>query len=467
MKKRSWTLNKKVSMLLLLSLLFTILFSFLFMHFLYKDLYIGTMKESILYQGERTTAHYHYGEVSGDIKDKILWYNVISPYKVDVVDSLHELKENFPYKVDGKPLLSKEDTALLDQGQHIMKEGYVKEFDRDIVGAIFPLMNEERHMGYIYIYIPLAEMTEVFQKGIPILVLAGTMFYFLLFVIIQSTLGSLFKPVKEMKAFSNRVANGDFSQRLDVSRNDEMSELGRTFNHMVDSLENQEERKRQFLSNVAHELRTPLTYIGGYTAVLMDKVHTDPDDAEESLKLIQKESIRMQKLINELLELNKLEDSSSHLEFEPIVLSELLSDTLSLVQPHAREKDLVLEKSLDEETIINGDPDRIRQVVYNVLDNAIKYSKPQGKIILRSSRQGDEALITIRDHGIGIPSSSIPRIGERFYRSDLSRTRNSGGYGLGLSIAKEILHRHGGSLQIESEEGVGTTVTVRIPLLKL
>ncbi|MHC8522145.1 sensor histidine kinase [Rossellomorea sp. H39__3] len=297
--------------------------------------------------------------------------------------------------------------------------------------------------------------------------MAGTMFYFLLFVIIQSTLGSLFKPVKEMKAFSNRVANGDFSKRLDVSRNDEMSELGRTFNHMVDSLENQEERKRQFLSNVAHELRTPLTYIGGYTAVLMDKVHTDPDDAEESLKLIQKESIRMQKLINELLELNKLEDSSSHLEFEPIVLSELLSDTLSLVQPHALEKDLVLEKSLDEETIINGDPDRIRQVVYNVLDNAIKYSKPQGKIILRSSRQGDEALISIRDHGIGIPSSSIPRIGERFYRSDLSRTRNSGGYGLGLSIAKEILHRHGGSMQIESEEGAGTTVTVKIPLLKL
>ncbi|MGG1632745.1 sensor histidine kinase [Rossellomorea sp. NRS-1567] len=467
MKNSNLTLNKKVSLLLLSSLFLTIVFSFLFIHFLYKDLYIGTVKESLLYQGQRTADHYHYGDVSGSVRDKILWYNVISPYEVSVVEKLEDLTKSFPYRIDPNPLINNDDKRELAKGNPVMKEGYVAEFNRNVIGAIFPLMNEERLMGYLFIYIPLAEMTEVFSKGIPILVLTGVMFYFVLFLIIQSSLGSLFKPVREMQQFSNKVAKGDFSDRLNVNSRDEMAELALTFNSMVDSLQHQEERKRQFLSNVAHELRTPLTYIGGYAKALTDKVQTNPEEMEESLHLIQKESIRMQKLITELLELNKLEDSSFSLDIEPIVLSQLIMDSLTLIRPHAKNKKMDVQHDLNEESIINGDPNRVMQVFYNILDNALKYSPEESRILIQSYEEGGMAVVKIRDTGIGIPAGSLSRIGERFYRSDLSRTRNTGGYGLGLSIAKEIMNKHDGSLSIDSEEGKGTTVYLRFPLLEI
>jgi signal transduction histidine kinase len=467
LKNTNLTLNKKVSLLLLSSLFLTIVFSFLFIHFLYKDLYIGTVKESLLYQGQRTADHYHYGDVSGSVRDKILWYNVISPYEVSVVEKLEDLTKSFPYRIDQNPLISIEDKRELAKGNPVMKEGYVAEFNRNVIGAIFPLMNEERLMGYLLIYIPLAEMTEVFSKGIPILVLTGVMFYFVLFLIIQSSLGTLFKPVREMQLFSNKVAKGDFSSRLNVTSKDEMAELALTFNSMVDSLQHQEERKRQFLSNVAHELRTPLTYIGGYAKALTDKVQTNPEEMEESLHLIQKESIRMQKLITELLELNKLEDTSFSLDIEPIVLSQLIMDSLTLIRPHAENKKMDVQHDLNEESIINGDPNRVMQVFYNIFDNALKYSPEESCIFIQSYEEDGMAVVKVRDNGIGIPAGSLSRIGERFYRSDLSRTRNTGGYGLGLSIAKEIMYKHDGSLSVDSEEGKGTTVYLRFPLLEI
>ncbi len=411
-------------------------------------------------------------------------YMDLSPYTIR--DQVQDIQTNFSLpqaetqviSTDGKMLSSSE--GFISHGKLDFPDiqdafrkgegtwmGTNPETDEHVLAVSVPLESDGKTVALLRFVSSLEPLDDNFKTILATLIGIGLSILLMVFVISTFFSRMITDPVVELTSASQKLAKGDLEARMTGTYKDEFHTLSQSFNDMGQELLKTEKLKNEFISSVSHELRTPLTYIGGYTAVLMDKVHTDPDDAEESLKLIQKESIRMQKLINELLELNKLEDSSSHLEFEPIVLSELLSDTLSLVQPHAREKDLVLERSLDEETIINGDPDRIRQVVYNVLDNAIKYSKPQGKIILRSSRQGDEALITIRDHGIGIPSSSIPRIGERFYRSDLSRTRNSGGYGLGLSIAKEILHRHGGSLQIESEEGSGTTVTVRIPLLKL
>ncbi|WP_406686994.1 sensor histidine kinase [Rossellomorea vietnamensis] len=467
MKNVNLTLNKKVSILLLSSLFLTIVFSFLFIHYLYKDLYIGTVKDSLLYQGQRTAAHYHYGDVSGNIKDKILWYNVISPYEVSVVENLDELGKSFPFLIDQKPLINRMDRKELAKGNHVMKEGYVDEFNRKVIGAVFPLMNEDKLMGYLFIYIPLAEMTEVFSKGIPILILAGVMFYFVLFLIIQSSLDSLFKPVREMQRFSNQVANGNFTERLEVTTKDEMAELALTFNSMVDSLQHQEDRKRQFLSNVAHELRTPLTYIGGYAKALTDRVQTNQEEIEKSLHLIQKESVRMQKLITELLELNKLEDTAFSLDIEPMVLSQFIMDSLTLIRPQAELKHIDIKHTLNEESIINGDPNRVMQVFYNILDNALKYSPERTSISIHSYEKDGNAVVKIKDHGIGIPGDSLSQIGERFYRSDLSRQRNTGGYGLGLSIAKEIMHKHKGSFSIESEEGKGTTVYLTFPLLEL
>lgn len=465
MNVKNLSVSHKVLSLFLISFIISIVFSFLFIHFLYKDLYIRSVKEQLIYEGERTAAHFHYGSLSGEIKDKIAWYNVVSPYEVIVVDELEELGQHFPYQIDYEHLISKEDEQKLLRGQYVTKEGYVKEFRRNIVGAIFPLTHEQKLIGFTYIYVPLAEIPEVFSKGIPILILSGSFFFLILFLAVNYFVHSIFKPLRIFRAFSREVGQGNFSKRVPIDTSDEIGELADAFNKMAESLEEQDERKKEFLSNVAHELRTPLTYIGGYTQILLDKAYSSKEEERNHLLLIDKESKRMQKLIHDLLQLNQLESQQLTLEKEPIAFSQLILDSLELFTPSLTKRNITIQTKLDDDIIIMGDSNRLQQVLYNVIDNAVKYSYENGEIRITSYHNGDRAIVTIADDGIGIPKKDIDQIGERFYRTDKSRSRKTGGTGLGLSIVKEIAALHDGTMEIQSEEGKGTTVSLSFPLV--
>jgi signal transduction histidine kinase len=466
-KIKKLSISQKVLTLFLFSFIFSILFSFLFIHFLYKDLYIRSVKERLVNEGQRTAAHFHYGSLSGDIKEKIDWYNVISSYEVIAVDQLEELDQYFPYRIDYEHLLSDADEQKLLNGQYVLKEGYVHEFKRNIVGAIFPLTDEEQLIGFIYIYVPLAEIPEVFRKGIPVLVITGTFFFIVLYIIVNYFVRSIFNPIRMMREFAKEVGRGNFSKRIPVETSDEIGELATAFNKMTESLEKQDERKKEFLANVAHELRTPLTYIGGYTRLLLDEAYESKVEAKNHLQLIDKEAKRMEKLIHDLLQLNQLEDPNLTLQKEPIAFSQLILDSLELFTPSLTMRNIIVKTDLDDEVIILGDLNRLQQVLYNVIDNAIKYSYDHGTIHIRLIQQDNQAELTIRDHGIGIPKQDLDRIGERFYRTDKSRSRKTGGTGLGLSIVKEIVNLHDGTMDIQSEEGKGTTVILTFPLVEL
>ncbi|WP_243290370.1 ATP-binding protein [Bacillus sp. FJAT-47783] len=465
MNIKKLSISHKVLFLFLVSFVISIVFSFLFIHFLYKDLYIRSVKEQLIYEGERTAAHFHYGSLSGEIKDKIAWYNVVSPYEVIVVDKLEKLGDHFPYQIDYEHLISKEDEQKLLNGQYVTKEGYVKEFRRNITGAIFPLTHEQKLIGFIYIYVPLAEIPEVFNYGIPILIFSGSFFFLILFFIINYFVQSIFKPLRTFRTFSKEVGRGNFSKRVHIDTSDEIGELADAFNKMAESLEEQDERKKEFLSNVAHELRTPLTYIGGYTQLLLDKAYSSEEEKRNHLLLIEKESKRMQKLIHDLLQLNELEDKKMTNEKEPIAFSQLILDSLELFTPSLTKRNITIHTNLDDEIIIMGDSSRLQQVLYNVIDNAVKYSNNNGEIRITSYQDRNRAIVKITDDGIGIPKKDIDRIGERFYRTDKSRSRKTGGTGLGLSIVKEIVALHDGTMEIESEEGKGTTVILSFPLI--
>lgn len=465
MIQKNLSISQKVLTLFLVSFLLSIAFSFLFIHFLYKDLYINSIKEQLIYEGRQTAAHFHYGSLSGEIREKIAWYNAVSPYEVIAVDELEKLGEYFPYQIDYEHFISKEDEQTLLAGQYVMKEGYVNEFRRNIVGAIFPLTHQQQLVGFIYIYVPLAEIPEVFSKGIPILVLSGTVFFLLLYLIVNYFVQSMFKPLRTLQSFSKEVGKGNFKNRVKVETDDEIGELAYALNKMAESLEKEDERKKEFLANVAHELRTPLTYIGGYTQILLDEAYTSKEEAKKHLQLISKESNRMQKLINDLLQLNELENKDTLLEKEPIAFSQLIIDSLDLFKPSLEKRNITVQTSLNDEVIIFGNTDRLQQVLYNVIDNAIKYSYENGQIHLYLEQKDQFAILTIRDYGIGIPKKDLERIGERFYRTDKSRSRKTGGSGLGLSIVNEIIALHDGTMEIESEEGVGTTITLSLPVM--
>lgn len=454
------TLSKKILTLLISSIAFTILFSFFFIHFLYTKLYLDSIEQSIIYQGQRTASHYHYGELTDEIIEKIQWYNVVSEYDIIVVDQLDDLSSYFPYKINYENLVDEDDKTILETGSYVMKEGYVQELDREILGAIFPVKGENGLIGFIYIYVPLAAIQDVFRESIPLLVIVGTIFFFILFLAINRVWQSLFNPLRELQQLSAEVSKGNYSRRIETNRHDEIGQLTHAFNLMSLSLEEQEKRKKEFTSNIVHELRTPLTYIGGYTHVLKEKIYTSPKEAKEYLTTIEKETNRLNKLINDLVELNHLQEELYKIIPAPIAGAQLVKDTLELFAIHVKEKEITLQLDIDEDVILMGDLQRIQQVFYNTIDNAIKYSTTEGTVFISLKQNGKKIEYQVTNDGIAIDKKDIDRIGERFFRTDKARNRSTGGTGLGLSIVKEIVRLHGGKMTIESDSSSGTTVRI-------
>jgi len=466
MKKLKLTLSKKILILLVSSIAFTILFSFFFIHYLYSALYLSSIEESLIYQGQRTASHYHYGELSDEIIEKIQWYNIVSEYEVIVVDNLDELSSHFPYKVNYETLVDPDDRADLDNGKYVVKEGYVEELDREIIGAIFPIKGDNGLIGFIYIYVPLTAIADVFHDSIPILLATGLLFFFILFYIVNRFWKSLFGPLNSLQQHSVEVSQGNYSSRLQLNRDDEIGQVTKAFNKMSSSLEQQEQRKKEFTSNIVHELRTPLTYIGGYTQALKQKIYTSPEEAESYLTTIEKETERLNKLMNDLIELNHLQEDLYSIDVQPIAIAQILFDTIDLFTIHVTEKELDFDLTIQEDLIITGDAQRLQQVFYNVLDNAIKYSAQNGQIIIKLIKDNNYVQFEVKNNGIFIEQEDLERIGERFFRTDKARNRTTGGTGLGLSIVKEIIRLHDGLLEITSNRINGTTVTIKLHGLK-
>ncbi|QTD41317.1 cell wall metabolism sensor histidine kinase WalK [Sporosarcina sp. Te-1] len=464
---KNWTLSRKLLAVLLSSVAFTILFSFFFIHFLYSKLYLDSMEESIVYQGKRTASHYHYGELSDEIIEKIQWYNIVSEYEIIVVDQLDDLTTYFPYKIDYKNLIDKDDYPSLEKGAYVLKKGYVEELGREILGAIFPIKGNDGLIGFIYIYVPLADIQDVFRESIPILIAVGSLFFFILFLVVNRAWQSIFKPLQDLQHLSGEISKGNYSNRMHTGRNDEIGQLAQAFNSMSQSLEQQEEQKKEFTSNIVHELRTPLTYISGYVHVLQEKIYSSPEEAESYLSTIEKETARLNKLINDLAELNHLQAGMYTIERQPIAIAQLLLDTLELFHFRLTEKNLDVQLELEEDLIVEGDPQRIQQVFYNTIDNAIKYSDAHCPLSILLKEMTGLASFRVTNSGITIPEEDISRIGERFFRTDKARNRTTGGTGLGLSIVKEIVRMHDGTFKIISDETTGTTVKIELPCLTI
>ena len=459
------TLSKKILTILSASIGFTVLFSFFFIHYLYSELYLKSIEESIVYQGKQTASHYHYGELSDEIIDKIQWYNIVSEYEIIVVNNLEDLSSHFPYQINYETLVDATDQAVLENGSYVIKEGFVKELDREVLGAIFPIKSENGLIGFIYIYVPLAAIQDVFRGSIPLLVIVGTSFFFILFLVINRSWRSLFKPLQDLQQLSYEVSKGNYSNRIETDLNDEIGQLTKAFNTMSLSLEQQEVRKKEFTSNIVHELRTPLTYIGGYTHVLKEKIYSSPEEAESYLATIEKETERLSKLINDLIDLNHLQEDLYTIDKQPIAIAQLLFDTLALFNIHIKTKELIFKSDIQEDLIISGDPKRIQQIFYNTIDNAIKYSVESGDLSISLKKEESYVRFQVTNVGLPIDKQDLERIGERFFRTDKARNRTTGGTGLGLSIVKEIVRLHNGTFTMTSDIQNGTTVTIQLPSL--
>lgn len=266
----------------------------------------------------------------------------------------------------------------------------------------------------------------------------------------------LTKPVQTLTTMVRRVGQGDLSERTDLTGNDELTYLGQEFNQMATNLEQQEKLRVKLTNDMAHELRTPLTTIRAYLEGMEDGV---VEPSRENLALVLGETERLSDLFESLQELAKLEKPTR--QNQPVDLTETIDSLVSSLAILAERKDLSLQWDREGEPItILGDGEMLSTALRNVISNAIKYTPAGGSVAISAKREEERVKIVVRDTGVGIKAEELPFIFERFYRTDGSRSRETGGTGIGLAVAAEVIKAHGGHIEVQSELGVGSTFTV-------
>jgi signal transduction histidine kinase len=286
-------------------------------------------------------------------------------------------------------------------------------------------------------------------------------------VITLFTIGVLVIPrlrtIEELTRAASLLSSGNRHQRVSVRSPDEIGELARSFNAMADSLERVEHLRHAMVGDIAHELRTPLSNIQGYMEGLRDGVITPKPELFESLH---QEANLLTRLVNDLQTLALADAGQLNLHRVSTSLAALVKHVLITIRDRPSPQPTLIVKSLDHLPRLHVDPDRIKQVIANLINNALAHTPPNGRITLDAYRDGDWVWVSIHDTGKGISPQHLPYVFERFYRVDASRTRATGGTGIGLAIVRQLVHAHGGTVEVESELGVGSTFCFSLPILQ-
>ena len=311
----------------------------------------------------------------------------------------------------------------------------------------------------------IVSLEDVNRKVADVALIAAALVTFAELLVITSGLffvRSIVGPVKQINLAARRIAKGDYTEKVEVSnRFDEITELSRSINYMTDELANTDRLKNDFISTVSHELRTPLTAIKGWTETLISMDECRDETLSQGLKVILFESERLYTLVEDLLDFSRIESGRMSLRLQKIdVLAELDEAVFVLGDRAKREGIHIFYSTPDYPAQMNGDPDRIKQVFVNIIDNAIKYTPANGKISISAEIENGLLKVTVSDTGCGISEKDLPHVKEKFYKANLSVK----GSGIGLAVCDEIVRMHNGTLRISSRLNVGTTVEIYLPL---
>ena len=272
---------------------------------------------------------------------------------------------------------------------------------------------------------------------------------------------TLLGPVKRVAAATHRLASGDYSGRVAVASNDEVGQLARDFNQLAYTLERNEKMRREFMADVSHELRTPLSVLRGELEAIEDGVRTLD---QKAMKSLQGEVSMLSKLVDDLYELSLADVGALTYRKSPCVLNELLEHSVSMFQERLNNRQLRVELTLPAHPLeLVADANRLQQLFSNLLENAVRYTDPEGVVRIAAAVERDEVRIDFMDSGPGVSANQLPRLFERFYRGESSRNRTSGGAGLGLAICQSIALAHGGSLSADHSPLGGLWLTLRLP----
>ncbi|WP_349729138.1 HAMP domain-containing sensor histidine kinase [Peribacillus frigoritolerans] len=345
---------------------------------------------------------------------------------------------------------------------HVPRKGLIIQSswkDERYIATVTPFISDDENKGYVYMFKDTREVEDLIAQLNRHFLLATALLLFFMLVIIYFLSKALTRPLISMKEATTKLSKGNFSVAVPVRSHDELGELAQSIQSLADELNYLKKERNEFLASISHELRTPLTYIKGYADVARRK---DLNDSERSryLEIIHDESERLNRLLDELFNMARMDLNTFTISKETVQLSSFLRNIHEKVLPAFTNERIQLNLECKDDLFIDIDPSRFEQVILNLLDNALKYSNEYTVTTIKATECLGRISISIIDQGVGIPPEDIPHIFDRLYRVEKSRARDTGGFGLGLSIVKQLVEIQGGTISVKSNLKQGTCFTI-------
>ncbi len=364
-----------------------------------------------------------------------------------IMDSREDTGENSREFPDFDPTSS---------GTYYMTDDFYGAFSEPTLSVFYPITADYQVVGYVVIHTPMSSIYSSRDRILQISYLTVLMIQILSLLILIVFTYVVYHPLRKITHAAEEYANGNMDYETSIHGRDEMGYLAGTLKYMASEIARSEDNQRKFIANVSHDFRSPLTSIRGYLTAMIDGT-IPPELHEKYLQIVLNETERLTKLTNGLLELNSLNPKGMVLSLSDFDINAVIKRTCETFEVQCDRKKITIELILSGETLyVRADKDKIQQVIYNLLDNAIKFSHNNSIIKIETTEKNDKIFVSVKDAGIGIPKDAQSLIFDRFYKTDLSRGKDKRGTGLGLAITREILQAHSQNINVISTEGVGS-----------
>ncbi|WP_026508560.1 HAMP domain-containing sensor histidine kinase [Butyrivibrio sp. MC2013] len=384
---------------------------------------------------------------------------IINPSGQLVIDSSRELAQ-------GEEIIVKGFDPTVTGGTFMVVGDFFGTFSEEELSVFAPITGDYKVRAYVVIHTPMSAIRVEANELLNISYILLIILFLLSAIILIFFTELVYIPLRKVTTATEQYAAGNMAYKFSLDSDDEIGYLGAAVSYMAGEIARSEDDQRKFIANVSHDFRSPLTSIRGYLTAMLDG--TIPQEMHEHyLQVVLNETERLTKLTNGLLTLNNL-GGGMMLDKADFDINKIIRDTAASFEGTCRAKTLAIEMVLtDEEMIVNADMGKIQQVLYNLIDNAIKFSHNNSVIKVETTEKKNKIFVSVKDSGIGIPKEDQKQIFERFYKSDLSRGKDKKGTGLGLSIVKEIIRAHGENINVISTVGVGTEFVFSLPKAKV